>query len=63
MMEGSLLDQRENTSGMDAAKEQEVAEGRAVEDFLKTKIGRGLAREDIKSITKKDGGWESKFLS
>ena len=63
MMEGGLWDQRENTSGIGTAKEQEVAEGEAVEDFLKTKIGRGLTREDIKGITKKEGGWESKLLS
>ena len=63
MMKGGLLDQREDTSGNGTAKELEVAEGEAVEDFLKTKIGRGLTREDIKSITKKKGGWESKLLS
>ena len=63
MMEGGLLDHREDTSGIGTAKEQEDAEGEAVEYFLKTKIGRGLTREDIKSITKKEGGWESKLLS
>ena len=63
MMEGGLLDQREDTSGIGTAKEQEVAEGEVVEDFLKTKIGRGLTREDIKCITKREGGWESKLLS
>ena len=50
MMEGGVLDQWEDTSGIGSAKEQGDAEGEAVEDFLKTKIGRGLTREDIRSI-------------
>ena len=47
------MDQGEDTSGIGSAKEQADAEGEAMEDFLKTKIGRGLSREDMKSITKK----------
>ena len=40
-MEGGLLEQRESAAGIEAAKEQEDDESRVVEDFLKTKIGRG----------------------
>ena len=61
-MEGGVLDQGEDTSGIGSAKEQGDAEGEAVEDFLKTKIGRGLTREDIKGITKKEGGWEVSYF-
>ena len=63
MVEGGVLDRGEDTSSIGSAKEQADAEGKAMEDFLKTKIGKGLTREDIKSITKKEGGWESKLIS
>ena len=63
MVEGGVLDRGEDTSSIGSAKEQADAEGEAMEDFLKTKLGKGLTREDIKSITKKEGGWESKLIS
>ena len=63
MVEGGVLERGEDTSSIGSAKEQTDAEGEAMEDFLKSKIGKGLTREDIKSITKKEGGWESKLIS
>ena len=63
MVEGGVLERGEDTSSIGSAKEQTDAEGEAMEDFLKTKMGKGLTREDIKSITKKEGGWESKLIS
>ena len=57
------MERGEDTSSIGSAKEQTDAEGEAMEDFLKSKIGKGLTREDIKSITKKEGGWESKLIS
>ena len=54
-MEGGVLERGEDTSSIGSAKEQTDAEGEAMDDFLKSKIGKGLTREDIKSITKKEG--------
>ena len=50
MVEGGVLERGEDTSSIGSAKEQTDAEGEAMEDFLKSKIGKGLTREDIKSI-------------